>query len=219
MLNLTFFVQSYPPCHPVRSQIVPLIQDQVGFLATTKITLILWCCPQLRRNRGLIWVRSICSVPLWALDRSTVRKCESILYQNLYRNWIPLGLCALPLITLWCICSTAAIRIPWQLHFVVSADYLRPSALQLFLVSFMTYSSCNLLPGMYVLLLLLFHISLSFVYIFFHWCATHIIICCCLHLCIFNQESEYGTLQLLTSDSRYSYSLVCSIQLVAYFGL
>ena len=51
------------------------------------------------------------------------------------------------------------------------------------------------------LLLLLFHISLSFVYIFFHWCATRIIICCWLHLRIFNQESKYGTLQLLTSDS------------------
>ena len=65
--------------------------------------------------------------------------------------------------------------------------------------------------GRKYVLLLLFYISLYFIYIFFHWCAIHITVCYCLHYRIFNPESEYSTLQLLTSDSRYSYSFICSI--------
>ena len=47
--------------------------------------------------------------------------------------------------------------------------------------------------------------SPSFVYIFLH------IICYCLHLRVFNPESEYSTPQLLTSDSRYIFTYMLNI--------
>ena len=50
-----------------------------------------------------------------------------------------------------------------------------------------------------------------FIYIFFHCCALCTNICLCLLAHIFNPESEYSTSQLLTSDSRYSLSHICSI--------
>ena len=60
------------------------------------------------------------------------------------------------------------------------------------------------------LLLLLFPISFFCLYLPLLM-RIRIIICYYLHLRVFNPESEYSTPQLLTSDSRYSYSLTCSI--------
>ena len=49
----------------------------------------------------------------------------------------------------------------------------------------------------------LFH----FIYNLFRTYAAHFIICYYLYLHVLNPESKYGTSQLLTSDSRYSYSV------------
>ena len=50
----------------------------------------------------------------------------------------------------------------------------------------------------------LFH----FVYNFCYFRSGHFIICYCLLIHVYNLESEYSTPQLLTSDSRYSYSFM-----------
>ena len=47
-----------------------------------------------------------------------------------------------------------------------------------------------------------------FVYNFCYFCSGHFIICYCLLIHVYNLESEYSTPQLLTSDSRYSYSVM-----------